>query len=211
MKTTKHKSAFSAANQKPRKLRILSLIVFAYLFVIYQGSAGATGTPISIYAPGFNAGTIASFQLNGSAQGVDNMLRLTSAEGGLSGSAFWESRIYLGIDNQISENIYMQYFLGYANFTNEAPFDASLFVDFRKRLGIDQVNAINERIVALKARFESIKEGPTDPKSEDQSEDKDPEGGNHGRIIFDATACPQDIAYPTDAKNAFKNESSDSR
>ena len=100
--------------------------------------------------------------------------------------------------DQISENIYMQYFLGYPSFTNETPFNASLFVDFRKRLGLEQLNAINERIVALKAKFESQKERPTDPKSDGKSEDKDPEGGNKGRIIFDATACPQDIAYPTD-------------
>jgi len=57
--------------------------------------------------------------------------------------------------NQISENIYMQYFLGYSSFTNEAPYDPSLLTDFRKRLGMDQVNAINERIVFLKAKFES--------------------------------------------------------
>ena len=36
---------------------------------------------------------------------------------------------------QISENMYMQYFLGYSSFTPETPFDASLFVEFRKRLG----------------------------------------------------------------------------
>jgi len=59
--------------------------------------------------------------------------------------------------DQISENIYMQYFLGYLSFTNEAPFDASLFVDFRKRLGMENVNAINERIVALKTSFEEQK------------------------------------------------------
>jgi len=45
--------------------------------------------------------------------------------------------------DQISENIYMQYFLGYSSFTNETPFDASLFVEFRKRLGIENLNAIN--------------------------------------------------------------------
>ena len=55
----------------------------------------------------------------------------------------------------ISENIYMQYFLGYTSFTDEKPFDASLFVDFRKRLGVANVNAINERIVALKTHFET--------------------------------------------------------
>ena len=50
----------------------------------------------------------------------------------------------------ISENIYMQYFPGYSSFTDEKPFDASLFVDFRKRLGIDNVNVINElRIVSI--------------------------------------------------------------
>jgi len=38
--------------------------------------------------------------------------------------------------DQISENIYMQYFLGYPSFTNETPFDSSLFVEFRKRLGM---------------------------------------------------------------------------
>lgn len=100
--------------------------------------------------------------------------------------------------DQISENIYMQYFLGYSSFTNESPFDASLFVDFRKRLGMENVNAINERIVALKTLFEEQKSKPKAPSSEDQSDNKDPQDDNKGRIILDATACPQDIAYPTD-------------
>ncbi len=46
---------------------------------------------------------------------------------------------------QIRENIYMQSFIGYSSFSDEAPFDASLFVEIRKRLGIDQVDAMNER------------------------------------------------------------------
>jgi transposase, IS5 family len=100
--------------------------------------------------------------------------------------------------DQISENIYMQYFLGYPSFTNQAPFDPSLLVDFRKRLGIDQVNAINERIVLLKAKFESQQTKPAVTDLEEKSEGNDTEAGNKGRLIFDATACPQDIAYPTD-------------
>jgi IS5 family transposase len=36
---------------------------------------------------------------------------------------------------QITENMYMQYFLGYSGFSPEPPFDPSLFVEFRKRLG----------------------------------------------------------------------------
>ena len=101
--------------------------------------------------------------------------------------------------DQISENIYMQYFLGYSSFTNEAPYDPSLLTDFRKRLGMDQVNAINERIVSLKAKFESQQTKASKPESEGTSDNNDDTGpGNKGRLIFDATACPQDIAYPTD-------------
>ncbi|WP_394331158.1 transposase [Arcticibacter svalbardensis] len=34
----------------------------------------------------------------------------------------------------MSENMYMQYFLGYSSFGNETPFDASLFVEFRNKM-----------------------------------------------------------------------------
>jgi len=102
--------------------------------------------------------------------------------------------------DQISENMYMQYFLGYSSFTTEPPFDASLFVEFRKKLGHVEINAINERIVSLKTQLEASKKGT---KSSDPTEppDKGNNGTgseNRGRVIFDATACPQDIAYPTD-------------
>lgn len=99
---------------------------------------------------------------------------------------------------QISENIYMQYFLGYSSFSNEAPFDASLFVDFRKRLGIEQINAINERIVMLRAKLLSQQDTEAEDKTEQQTENKVLEVQNKGRVIIDATACPQDITYPTD-------------
>lgn len=100
--------------------------------------------------------------------------------------------------DQITENIYMQYFLGYSSFTNEAPFDPSLFVEFRKRLGMDNVNAMNERIVAIKTKLESEKK-TDNPKNESEDNNDGPKNpSNRGRVIYDATACPQDIAYPTD-------------
>jgi IS5 family transposase len=37
---------------------------------------------------------------------------------------------------QIQENVFMQYFLGYSSFTNEAPFSPSLFVSIRERLSL---------------------------------------------------------------------------
>jgi IS5 family transposase len=128
--------------------------------------------------------------------------------------------------DQITENMYMQYFLGYPSFTTASPFDASLFVSFRKILGIENVNAINEKIVALKTHLGTLRQdekatnneqGPTDdissspPQMPKCTNDNIAEVGsignaadvvqvkeNKGRVIYDATACPQDIAFPTD-------------
>ena len=44
---------------------------------------------------------------------------------------------------QIRENPYLQYFIGLDSYRNEAPFEASMLVYFRERLGIDVVNKIN--------------------------------------------------------------------
>jgi len=106
---------------------------------------------------------------------------------------------------QISENMYMQFFVGFSSFTTQQPFDPSLFVEFRKRLGIDAVNALNNKIIELKTYFESSEksnqqenpnESPKDISSSESDNDETP--SNKGRLITDATACPQDIAYPTD-------------
>ena len=111
--------------------------------------------------------------------------------------------------DQISENIYMQYFLGYPSFTSDKPFDASLFVEIRKRLGMDCINAINEKIVELKTRFEE-KSGNNETPSggspdnsggggiKEEGSDSSAAPEHKGHILFDATVCPQDIAYPTD-------------
>ena len=99
--------------------------------------------------------------------------------------------------DQISENIYMQYFLGYSSFSIEPPFDPSLFVEFRKKLGVDQINAINEKIISLKTHLETPKK-ESKPTNSNDSDANSAENENRGRVIYDATACPQDIAYPTD-------------
>lgn len=91
---------------------------------------------------------------------------------------------------QITENVYMQYFLGYSSFSDEPPFDASLFVEFRKRLGLEQINALNERIAKIKAKLE-------ESKIQKNRKDSDNQSGNDS-LIIDATCSPQDIAYPTD-------------
>jgi hypothetical protein len=116
---------------------------------------------------------------------------------------------------QIQENMYMQYFIGYSSFSNEAPFDSSLFVEIRKRLGLEQINVINELIVKTSIENQQKKsdkldkndkdlEKHSDKKSEEKKEEKiqkqdlPPEETHMGKLLLDATACPQDIAYPTD-------------
>jgi hypothetical protein len=106
---------------------------------------------------------------------------------------------------QIQENMYMQYFIGYTGFSDEVPFDPSLFVNFRKRLGIEQINAINEKILGLNSTDNqgeppsSSLQGSHNKNSEiSVSENKESSVTHKGKLITDATACPQDIAYPTD-------------
>lgn len=99
--------------------------------------------------------------------------------------------------DQISENIYMQYFLGYSSFCDVPPFDASLFVEFRKRLGLEQINKINERISKIKQELEKKSDGKK-RKNDEDNHDNEQEITHKGSLITDATACPQDIAFPTD-------------
>jgi IS5 family transposase len=99
--------------------------------------------------------------------------------------------------DQISENVYMQYFLGYSSFCDVPPFDASLFVEFRKRLGLEQINKINERISKIKQELEQ-QEDKNKQNNSDYDFKNQQETTHKGSLITDATACPQDIAFPTD-------------
>ena len=55
----------------------------------------------------------------------------------------------------LSENPYLQYFLGFKHFQTELPFDASLMTYFRKRLPAEVINRFNEKIIEL-ARKDSL-------------------------------------------------------
>ena len=49
---------------------------------------------------------------------------------------------------QIRENPYLQYFLGLEEFSNVAPFDASMLVHFPKRISLEMIGDVNESLVA---------------------------------------------------------------
>ena len=85
---------------------------------------------------------------------------------------------------EIQENIYLQYFIGYSSFTTEVPFDPSLFVEIRNRLGSSELSQINEQIVSLynqgiqtKLEKEPQKaQNNENSQNEDTNNDSDPEG-----------------------------------
>jgi transposase, IS5 family len=83
---------------------------------------------------------------------------------------------------QIRENPYLQYFLGLSEYSNEAPFEASMMVHFRKRLNIEIVGRINEEVVKGKERTSNSVKGE-DKKDKDGEEPPNPP---QGRTIIKA-------------------------
>jgi len=91
---------------------------------------------------------------------------------------------------QIRENPYLQYFLGFAEYSNETPFHHSLITHFRKRFSKEILAEINDMIVEDAMNQASEVTG--------ESSDDDDKPSNNGKLIVDATCTPADITYPTD-------------
>lgn len=101
---------------------------------------------------------------------------------------------------QIRENPYLQFFLGLREYSNEAPFDPSMFVHFRKRFSEDVLKQTNE-LIAQKALMSHKKK--QDQQKSDRNDDDQPgckTSDNKGKLVLDATCAPADISYPTDLK-----------
>jgi len=104
--------------------------------------------------------------------------------------------------NQIAENPYLQYFLGYPRFKEGLPFASSLITHFRKRFSADILNEVNEKI-ALAAKTEKKDDNDNPPPASGGPTSQDEEGKNctkSGKLILDATCTPADIQYPTDTR-----------
>lgn len=93
---------------------------------------------------------------------------------------------------QIRENPYLQYFIGYEEYRDEQPFDPSMMVHFRKRLSGEILKEINDLIVEREVKA---------TKRYQEGNEKDPpEGGsgNRGTLIVDATCAPEAMRFPHD-------------
>lgn len=111
---------------------------------------------------------------------------------------------------QIQENPYLQYFVGFPAFTTKMPFTPSLFVDIRKRMDHTIFTGFEQAIIdvvddkkATARRAQSDEEPPSSTPDQQSLEEKVeiPErtsAEHQGKLILDATVAPQQIRFPTD-------------
>lgn len=116
---------------------------------------------------------------------------------------------------QITENPYMQYFIGLKEYQLTPPLTPVALVKFRKRFKKDRLEKINERIARALAPAQAAESAETKEDDNDHTdhqsgsgnadtekatEDNQPKKSqaNQGTLILDATCIPADIKYPTD-------------
>lgn len=102
---------------------------------------------------------------------------------------------------QITENPYLQYFIGLPGYQETPPFDASTLVLFRKRINARMLMEANEYL---------LQENKSDKKEDDNDNQNPPsdngsggsdiseESENKGTLTIDATCAPVYIRYPQD-------------
>jgi len=108
---------------------------------------------------------------------------------------------------QIQENPYLQYFVGFSGFQMKQPFVPSLFVEIRRRMGEEIFDsfekAIVEQLEKKKSSLSSSKKGISvgeggGSSKEPGSEESREEVTHQGKLIVDATVAEQAIRFPTD-------------
>ena len=81
----------------------------------------------------------------------------------------------------ISENPYMQYFLGLKEFQQKPVFDSSLFVTIRKRMTAKVFDEFNQEVIRSS-------EGKKDQRHNSKNKDENGDPKNKGKLQLDATA-----------------------
>jgi IS5 family transposase len=112
---------------------------------------------------------------------------------------------------QIRENPYLQYFVGFKVFHKEQAFAPSLFVEIRRRMGPEVFARFEDSIIARLSAHQKPATSPDDNRTtppgggetilceEAKPTPPDPEPATHrGKLIVDATVVEQAIRYPTD-------------
>lgn len=100
----------------------------------------------------------------------------------------------------ISENPYLQYFIGMKEYSSKCPFGASTMVEFRKRFPPETIAALLKASAPNQDKDEHDNDKkPSGGSSVDAGEQQTKDGSeNKGTLLMDATCCPADIAFPQD-------------
>jgi len=115
---------------------------------------------------------------------------------------------------QVTENPYLQYFLGMKEYQVVPLFDASMMVYFRRRFGFENAKDINDMIIQfIQGAERPPQEEPSLSSQNNKDDEKQKEEGNthaqqhndesspnKGTLLLDATCAPSDIQYPTDLR-----------
>jgi IS5 family transposase len=100
---------------------------------------------------------------------------------------------------QIRENPYLQYFLGFKQYEDQAPFHPTMFVHFRKRIGEKTLAEVNEALT--QKAVEQVKKVSINKAGDDKDDGPGaPDSAKKGKLVVDATCTPADITFPTDLK-----------
>jgi len=118
---------------------------------------------------------------------------------------------------QLTENPYLQYFIGLKEYQLMKPFTPVALVKFRKRFNAKRLAHINELILAAEAADKAIQQAATVTEQDgDDRDDQNADSGknisqvksskakqpkdnpNQGTLIVDATCAPADVRFPTD-------------
>jgi hypothetical protein len=116
----------------------------------------------------------------------------------------------------ITESPYLQFFIGLSGYQPLPPFDASMMVHFRKRIGPELIKVCNAMTkangIAMIQEMLATCEEEDGMAAEDHKQlaaieeelgvkpaSLDP-GSNWGTLILDATCVPDDIPYPVDLR-----------
>ena len=107
----------------------------------------------------------------------------------------------------ISESPYLQYFCGLQSFQVNEPFHPTVFVDIRKRMGVDRFDKWNRLIIEKADSIKPKRKQQID--SSDQNHNQEETTNNKGKLKIDATVADQKITFPADAKllNSSREES----
>lgn len=114
----------------------------------------------------------------------------------------------------ITESPYLQFFIGLSGFQYLRPFDPSMMVHFRKRIGPDLIKVCNDMtkangIAMIQELLVAFQEGDCEAeKTELEAIETElgvrpatlEPGSNWGTLILDATCVPDDIPYPVDLR-----------